>query len=167
MSSSYPDALDVFTRLVNQYDKPLASWWNQLFAAIYNLEVALGVDPSVLGSGFGTYTDVASILGELAKVEVGEFNIEIPTNAPTRVFFASGESRFDIAGNMVVICNMKLNNAGRKVSPLARHSAVIVLGPISSDPYGFDFYRTDMDNASGTLEGRTETWSYIAIEENI
>lgn len=166
MSSVYPDSLDIFTRLVNEYDKPTANWWNQLFSAIYNIEVALGTDPSDLGTGFGSFTSIADVLSNFAKVEAGEFELEIPANDPTRVLFASGEDRWDVGNDMIVLCNMKLNKTGRKVSPLARHTARVVLGP-GGDPYGFDFYRTDMDNASGTIEGRTEVWSYLAIEENM
>jgi hypothetical protein len=161
MTTQYPSGLDVFTRLVDEFDKLTASYCNQLFDALQAIQATLGTDPANLGASFVSFSDIQAILIRLARVEVGRFGLSLPAEAPLKVDFVSGTDRFTDSTKMAVFCVRVNTKAGRVIPKKVRYSAVITNS--GGLPDGFDFYRWDMD----TIEDLEEEWVYLAMEETL
>lgn len=165
LHSQYPTSYDILTRLTDGVDRIDSDWWNTLAESIYQVEVALAVDPSALGAAWASYGNLAQINTKLARMEYGRFRVSVPFESPVTVFFASGTSRFTDKSNMIVLLTKMQNDEGPNISQYSRTSAQILDNAISSTPDRFDFYHTDYTGSLGTTGA--ETWYYLAIEENL
>ena len=158
MGSSYPGEPDVFPKLVDEFDRPRASWFNRLLDGIYKVQVELGTDPSALGAQWSSPTTIASILAAFSVMEWGEFEVELPEDSPVEVNFMN-PGRFTEAGNMIVLVRKVTDSKGRRLGQNLDIAADVE--PSSGSPTGFKFYRYNMTGASE----RVERYQYLAWED--
>jgi hypothetical protein len=163
--SQFPTSYDILTRLAEGVDRIDSDWWNALAESLYQAQVALGADPSALGSAFASHTNLAQINTKLARMEYGRFRVSVPFENPTTVYFASGTTRFTDKTKMIVMLTRMPNDEGPNIAKYSRTSVVIQDNGISGTPDRFDMYHADWTGASGTTG--TETWYYLAIEEDL
>lgn len=163
--SQFPTSYDILTRLADGVDRIDADWWNTLAESMYQAQVALGADPSVLGAAFGSYTSLAGINTKLARMEYGRFRVTVPFESPVTVYFASGTTRFTDKAKMNVLMTRMPNDAGPNIAKYSRVSINIQDNAISGTPDRFDMYHADYTGAVGTTG--SETWYYLAIEEDL
>jgi hypothetical protein len=164
MGSSYPGSLDVFQHIADEFDRPSAPWFNRLFDALYKVQTELGADPSDLGTGYTSVTDLADVLLARARIEAGTFTIEMPSDSPVEVLFkndgTSGRpQRFTDASKLIVLIDQNPNNKGRRTGE-NKDVAVEIIVDGASVPIGFSFYRFNL-----TAADDTEEWRYLAWED--
>ncbi len=158
MGSSYPGEPDVLPKLVDEFDRPRASWFNRLLDGIYRVQVELGADPSDLGAEWSSPTTLASILAAFGVMEWGEFAVDLPEDSPVEVNFMN-PGRFTEAENMVVFVRKVTDSKGRRLGQNLDIAADVE--PSSGPPTGFKFYRY---NLTGARE-HTERYQYLALED--
>lgn len=163
--SQFPTSYDILTRLTDGVDRIDSDWWNTLAEGLYQVEVALDADPSVLGAAWATYTNLLGINTKLARMEYGRFRITMPCEAPVTVYFASGTTRFTDKTKMIVLMTRMPNDEGPNIAKYSRTSVQVQDNAISGTPDRFDLYHSDYDGSAGTVG--TETWYYLAIEEDL
>ena len=161
MASSYPGAPDVLPRLVDEFDRPRASWWARLFDGLVAVETELGTDPTSLGAAWSTFADIAALLLEFSRMEAGTFTVDYPEDDPVEVKLQHPE-RFTDENKMIVFLFKNTTSKGRRIAENFRWNTVITTDG-GGDPDGFQLWRRNM---SGFTDNFTEEWFYLAIEEN-
>lgn len=160
--SRYPDGLDILPRIQDGIDKPTAFHFRQIFEGLRNVEVALGINPSSLGTGYGTFATIAVLLSKLVRMECGRIRVRIPNEVPVQVPFISYPSRFVDRDKMAVFAFREDASHGRTLPTDARASCFIY-NDGGGLPRGFYFYRTNLD----TGDPSEETWWYLALEDQL
>lgn len=160
--SRYPDGLDILSRIQDGNDKPTAFYFKQLFEGLRNVEAALGINPSTLGTDYGSFATIAALLSVVVRMEYGRIRVRIPNEVPVIVPFVSYPNRFVDRDKMIVHVFREDATSGRPVPSEAR-AAAFIYNDGGTTPRGFYFYRTNLDTGDAT----EESWWYLAIEDQL
>ena len=164
--SDYPTtAIDGFTHLTEEHDRPTAGYMNRLFHGIYNvMAYALGADPAnPTPATYGYNGDMAALFERFGGQEIGRFKVSYPragTTSPTSIDFKN-PTRFTDLSRLIVFVVPEISS--RSVEIDDDREIRVLLRESDGAPVGFDFWRSEQD--STTLA--EETFIYVAIEDKV
>jgi len=160
MATAYPSGFDIVALRADEFDRPVAAFFNAILQGPRAMEVELGTDPASLGSAWSTYTDIADLVARLSAVEVGKFSLEYPTDAPAEIHFQHPE-RFSDSTKIIVYPFLIATGKGRRLGQDFRVNTRIIVD--TGAPVGFEVWRRTMS----TKSSGTEDFYYLAWEDKL